>query len=92
MSVGSEPLLELSDAVSLSATVEWVVGDQVGLRFHTEFNLDLLAETRPTVAPVEWMPPEYLNVSKKKDDQSADRWQRLSLPDLQKQLDGFLKH
>ncbi len=30
--VGAEPLLELSDAVSLSATVEWAVGDQVGLR------------------------------------------------------------
>ena len=88
--VGSEPLLELSDAVSLSATVEWAVGDQVGLRFHTEFNLELLAETRPTVAPVEWTPPSYLKGSST-TDQSAQRWNRLSVPELQQQLDGFLK-
>lgn len=88
--VGSEPLLELSDAVSLSATVEWAVGDQVGLRFHTEFNLDLLARTRPTVAPVEWTPPSYLKGSAT-TDQSAHDWNRLTVPELQQQLDGFLK-
>ena len=88
--VGSEPLLELSDAVSLSATVEWAVGDQVGLRFHTEFNLDLLAETRPTVAPVEWTPPSYLKGSLK-TEQSARHWNRLTVSELQQQLDGFLK-
>jgi hypothetical protein len=90
--VGAEPLLELSDAVSLSATVEWAVGDQVGLRFHTEFDLDLLAEGRPSVAAVEWTPPSYLNVANKTDDKSADRWKRLSIPQLQQQLDGYLKH
>ena len=46
--VGTEPLLELSDTVSVSATVEWAVGDQVGLRFHHEFDMDLLIESRPT--------------------------------------------
>ena len=90
--VGAEPLLELSDAVSLSATVEWAVGDQVGLRFHTDFNLDLLAGTRPSVAPVEWTPPSYLKHSETSDDQSADRWNRLSVSELQQQLDGFLRH
>lgn len=94
VSVGAEPLLELSDAVSLSATVEWAVGDQVGLRFHTPFDLDLLAETRPTVASTDWTPPSYLKPSKAEEEPSPAqaRWKRLSLPELQQQLDGYLKH
>jgi hypothetical protein len=90
--VGAEPLLELSEAVSLSATVEWAVGDQVGLRFHTEFDLGLLAEARPSVAPVEWTPPSYLKGSGTTDGGSAQRWNRLSVAELQQQLDGFLRH
>ena len=90
--VGAEPLLELSDAISLSATVEWAVGDQVGLRFHNAFDLDLLAEVRPSVAPVVWTPPSYLKSSAASADQSAERWNRLSIPELRQQLDGFLKH
>lgn len=45
--VGSEPLLELSDTVSMSATVEWTVGDQVGLSFHSPFDMRLLASLAP---------------------------------------------
>jgi hypothetical protein len=90
--VGAEPLLELSDAVSVSATVEWAVGDQVGLRFHTEFDLGLLAEARPSVAPVEWTPPSYLKGSGGVGERSAQRWNRLSIDELQQQLDGFLRH
>ena len=37
--VGSQPLLELSDTVSISATVEWTVGDQIGLSFHVPLDL-----------------------------------------------------
>src|SRR6185437_8533180 len=47
--VGSEPLLELTEACSLSATVEWAVGDQVGLRFHSPFDMGLLTDSRPSV-------------------------------------------
>jgi hypothetical protein len=87
--VGAEPLLELSDGVSLSATVEWAVGDQVGLRFHTPFDMNMLADSRPTVAPTDWKPPAYLDPDAQDD---RDRWGRLTLYELRDELEGFLKH
>jgi hypothetical protein len=87
--VGTEPLLELSEAVSLSATVEWAVGDQVGLRFHTPFNMEVLAESRPTIASTNWTPPAYLDVDAK--DQDGDHWKRLTIVQLRHELEGFLK-
>jgi hypothetical protein len=86
--VGSEPLLELSEAVSLSATIEWAVGDQVGLRFHSPFNMNLLAESRPSLATSDWVPPAYLDPDSR---QSDDRWGRLNLVELRQELEGFLK-
>jgi hypothetical protein len=88
--VGAEPLLELSDAVSVSATVEWAVGDQVGLRFHRDFDMHLLVESRPTVAPASnWTPPAYLAPE---SGESRDRWGRLTIIELQRELEGFLKY
>ena len=87
--VGTEPLLELSEAISLSATIEWVVGDQVGLRFHTPFNMEMLAESRPTLATSDWTPPAYLDPDASKD---GDHWGRLSIGQLRQELEGFLKH
>jgi hypothetical protein len=86
--VGSEPLLELSAAVSLSATVEWAVGDQAGLRFHQPFDMQMLAESRPSVATSDWTPPAYLDP----DADDGDRWGRLSIAQLRNELEGFLKH
>jgi hypothetical protein len=86
--VGTEPLLELTEAVSLSATVEWAVGDQVGLRFHSPFDMQALAEARPSVAPVSWTPPAYLDPDANSD---ADHWGRLSISQLHQELEGFLK-
>lgn len=85
--IGSEPLLELSAAVSLSATVEWTVGDQIGLSFHSPFDMNLLAESRPSVAASNWTPPAYLDCDK--DD--GNRWNRLSIVELRQELEGFLK-
>jgi len=93
--VGGEPLLELSPAVSLSATVEWAVGDQVGLRFHSPFDMNLLAESRPTIASTTWTPPTYLQSAEEEqeeDDPGQDRWGRLNLYQLRQELEGFLKH
>jgi len=87
--VGTEPLLELSEAVSLSATVEWAVGDQVGLRFHTPFDMAMLAESRPTVASNNWTPPAYLDPDAQNE---RDHWGRLSIVELRQELEGFLKH
>jgi hypothetical protein len=85
--VGSEPLLELTDSVSVSASVEWAVGDQVGLRFHSPFDMELLAESRPSVVPNNWTPPAYLNPK----GIERDQWDRLSLAQLRQELEGYLK-
>lgn len=88
--VGAEPLLELGDAISLSATVEWVVGDQVGVRFHSLFDMSQLGRARPDVTPTHWVRPAYLD--KVAADSAWDpRWQRLSVGELKNELEGFLK-
>ena len=87
--VGAEPLLELSAAVSLSATVEWAVGDQVGLRFHQLFDVRRLTESRPSVASTNWTPPAYLDPDAKAED---DHWNRLSIAQLRDELEGFMRH
>lgn len=86
--VGSELALELADSVMISAKVEWAVGDQVGLKFDAPFDMDQLAEAQPSVAGSNWTPPTYLRAGAK--DQG--HWGRLSLPQLHKELEGFLKH
>lgn len=88
--VGAEPLLELGDSISLSATVEWAVGDQVGVRFHSPFDMSQLARARPEVTPRQWVRPAYLD---KIEAESAwdPRWQRLSVSELKHELEGFLK-
>jgi len=88
--VGSEPLLELSDSLSLSATVAWVMGDQAGLRFHAPFDLHDLVDTRPQVAEAQWEPPTYLATGSSNESPWNDYWKRLSIGELKQHLDGFL--
>jgi hypothetical protein len=88
--IGTEPLLELGEAVSLSATVEWAVGDQVGLRFHTPFDMNQLTESRPSVAANEWVPPAYLDPEQQADE--GTHWDRLTIHQLRQELEGFIKH
>ena len=89
--LGVEAVLELSDTVSVSATVGWVVGDQVGLRFHTEFDVTLLSRSTPEVAPQRWERPSYLNKSAETASPWDPRWQRISMREIGQELDGFLK-
>lgn len=89
--VGSEPLLDLGDAGSFFCTVSWVVGDQVGLRFETPFDLTQLARARPEVAPARWERPEYLRTDQSADSPWADEWGRMSLGELRDELEGFMK-
>lgn len=86
--VGAEPLLELSAEVSLSSTVEWAVGDQVGLKFHSPLDMKLLAEAKPRLATSKWKPPAYLDPDASAEE---DRWGRLDLQQLRQELEGFLK-
>jgi hypothetical protein len=86
--VGAEPLLELSPDVSVPSTVEWAVGDQIGLRFHSPFDMKLLAEAKPKLATSGWRPPSYLDPDA---NLGEDRWGRLNLQQLCQELEGFLK-
>ena len=88
---GTQPLLELTDAASLSVTVEWAVGDQVGVSFHSPFDLSLLVESPPSVAEAKWIPPSYLGRSISEPEKD-DHWGRLTLYELRQELEGFLKH
>jgi PilZ domain len=88
--VGAEPLFELSGDVSLSATVEWAVGDQVGISFQTPFDMKALTESRPSVASGKWSPPRYLDL-RGEQDESQDHWNRLTVPELRTELESFLK-
>ena len=89
--VDTEPLLELSDALSVSGTVVWVVGDQVGFRFHTPFEMAQLAESLPDVAPSEWIRPAYLEAESASDSPWDPRWNRMSVGELRNELEGFMK-
>jgi len=91
--VGSEPLLELTEAASVSATVEWAVGDHAGLRFHSPFDLSLLSNSKPTVVVSNpWLKPAYLETNGNDAGEEEDRWGRLTLYELREELEGFLKH
>jgi hypothetical protein len=93
VTVGAEPVLELNDEAVVSATVQWTVGDQVGLRFHTPFDMHLLGRSKPEVAPAKWMRPAYLQSGAENADSPWDpRWKRLSVNELNQELEGFLRH
>lgn len=87
--VGAQPLLELSEAASVSATVEWTVGDQVGLRFNEPFDLAMLGGAKPAVAQNKWSPPPYLDIAE--NGRKDDHWERLTVAELRQELEGYLK-
>lgn len=89
--VGSEAVLELSEGVSVQAIVGWAVGDQVGLRFHSQFDVTQLARSTPKVAPNQWVRPAYLDQSKESASPWDPKWQRLTLKEMNQELEGFLK-
>jgi hypothetical protein len=89
--VGAEPLLDLGEEVQVSCVVAWVVGDSVGLRFTRPFDLTQLARTRPGVAPARWDRPSYLQPNPATDSPWDEQWQRMSLPELRQELEGFMK-
>jgi hypothetical protein len=88
--LGAEPLLDLGEAGSFFGTVSWANGNQVGLKFHEPFDVTRLARSKPQVAAANWVKPDYLNGTA---DSSPweEGWERLTLGQLSKELDGFLK-
>jgi hypothetical protein len=89
--VGAEPLLDLGAAGTVFATVTWVVGDQAGLKFQAPFDVTKLAQARPQVTPTKWRPPSYLATGRESESPWAAEWDRLSVPELREQLDGYMK-
>ena len=87
--VGGQAILELGEDGFIPATVAWLIGDQVGLKFRGKFDIAQLARARPEVAPAKWLRPDYLKGS---SGEGSANWGRMSVGELREQLDGFLKH
>jgi hypothetical protein len=90
--VGAEPMLQLGEDLMIPATVVWAVGDQVGLRFQSEFDVHQLAEVKPTVAAATWSPPTYIRKAGVDTSPWNPHWKRMGLQQLQHELEGYLKH
>ena len=89
--VGAQAILELGEDGFIPATLAWMVGDQVGLRFRSPFDMNQLAGSRPQVAAPTWVAPDYLKSSESHAAESSDHWARMSPGQLGQQLEGFLK-
>lgn len=93
--VGSEPMLQLGEDLMVAATVVWAVGNQVGLRFHLAFDVHQLAEVKPVVvasATSTWTPPAYIRKAGLDTSPWNPHWKRMNMNQLQRELEGYLKH
>ncbi len=89
--VGGQAILELGEDGFIPATIAWLVGDEVGLKFRSKFDMAQLARSRPEVAPAKWVAPDYLRAKATNDSPWSANWRRMSLGELRQQLEGFLK-
>jgi hypothetical protein len=89
--VGGQAILELGEDGFIPATVAWLIGDQVGLRFRGQFDMAQLARSRPAVAPAKWVRPDYLKGAAADDSPWSATWQRMDVRELRQELEGFLK-
>lgn len=90
--VGAEVMLDLDEAGHYSAVVAWAAGDQVGLRFKEEFDVDCLEKARPDFTAHRWEKPDFLRGRDNEDDEEWEQsWKRGSIDELKTHLEGFLK-
>ena len=89
--VGAEVLLDLGGAGQNFAIVQWVCGDQAGLRFTTPFDLACLARARPDLTPHSWNVPTFLNPGEEEDSAWHEKWSRSSIAEIRNELEGYLK-
>ena len=90
--VGAEPLLEFESGASVGGTIVWAVGDHLGLRFHSKFDMEVLAASVPQVTSPHWTPPAHLTRVKEIDSPWHPRWNRSSVEELEQELAGYLKY
>lgn len=88
---GVEVLLDLGGAGQFFATVQWVCGDQAGLKFVRPFDIACLANARPDVMPHSWSVPSFLNGEDDDDSPWHENWSRSSIAEIRNDLEGFLK-
>ena len=88
---GVEVLLDLGEAGQHFATVSWTCGDKAGLKFNNEFDLKLLGNAKPEVAPHLMIRPGPGLHTSDIDNPWADGWKRQSLDELRTYLEGYLK-
>lgn len=85
---GSDLLLDLGNAGQVPASVRWACGDQAGLAFAENFDVSLLAQCKPELAPRRWAKPDYLRDESSETSPWASQWGRLTLKDLSRSLSG----
>ena len=88
---GAEVMLDLDKSGTIFASVSWIVGDHIGLRFDKPFDLRQLSESTPQLTPTKWVRPSYLKNDVDAGSPWDDAWRRMSVEELRSELEGFLK-
>ena len=89
--LGAEIYLDLDAAGQHFATVSWVFGDKVGLKFKVPFDLGVLRKSKPEVAPAMLTRPGPSQIYADQDNPWAEGWNRQSIDELRDDLEGYLK-
>jgi hypothetical protein len=90
--LGAEVMLDLGGAGQFFAFVQWICGDQAGLRFTRPFDIACLANARPDVTPHSWTAPSFLSGTNADDDSAwHEKWGRSSIAEIRNELEGYLK-
>ena len=89
--LGAEVMLDLGDAGQFFTTVQWVCGDQAGLRFVQPFDIACLAKARPDVMSHSWTVPSFLTDETDDDSPWHEKWSRSSIEEIRTDLEGYLK-
>jgi hypothetical protein len=89
--LGAEIYLDLDAAGQHFATVSWVFGDKVGLKFKDPFDLGMLRKAKPVVAPAMLIRPGPGQIYADQDNPWAEGWNRYSIDQLRDDLEGYLK-
>lgn len=84
--VGAEVALDLGDAGTVRAIVCWSQGGHSGLKFRKPFDVRRLGLLRPTVAPRNWLKPDYLENDDSNTSPWASQWGRLTVNELKRTL------
>ena len=89
--LGAEVLLDLGGAGQYFAVVQWICGDEAGLKFTKPFDIACLANARPDLTPHRWSVPTFLNRDEDEGSAWHENWSRSSIAEIRTELEGYLK-